>query len=48
VHAAIVLHFGTVENLKDKDAIGVLVGTTLTRGTAKKNRQQIQRRDGPA
>jgi zinc protease len=42
VHAAITLHFGTVENLKDKDAIGVLVGTTLMRGTAKKNRQQIQ------
>ncbi len=42
VHAAIVLHFGTVENLKGKDVIGALAGNTLMRGTAKKNRQQIQ------
>jgi len=42
VHAAIVLHFGTVDNLKGKDVIGVLAGSTLVRGTAKKNRQQIQ------
>lgn len=42
VHAVIELHFGTVENLKNKDAIGSLVADTLVRGTSQMNRQQIQ------
>ncbi len=42
VHAVIALHFGTVENLKNKDAVGSLVASTLMRGTVAMNRQQIQ------
>jgi zinc protease len=42
VHAVIALHFGTVDNLKGKDVIASLAGSSLMRGTAKKNRQQIQ------
>lgn len=42
VHAVVALHFGTVEALKDKDVVGSLVASTLIRGTATMNRQQIQ------
>jgi zinc protease len=42
VHAVISLHFGTVDSLKGKDVIASLAGSSLMRGTAKKNRQQIQ------
>jgi zinc protease len=42
VHAVIALHFGTVDNLKGKDVIASLAGSSLMRGTVKKNRQQIQ------
>jgi zinc protease len=42
VHATIALHFGDVENLKGKDVLGSLVASTLIKGTANKNRQQIQ------
>ncbi len=42
VHAAILLHFGDVENLRNKDVPAMLAAETLIRGTAKKNRQQIQ------
>ena len=42
VHAVVSLHFGTVEALKDKDIVGSLTASALMRGTATKNRQQIQ------
>ena len=42
MHAVISLHFGDLESLKGKDAIAELAGGTLIRGTAHKNRQQIQ------
>jgi zinc protease len=42
VHASISLHFGDVENLKNKDVDGVLAAETLIKGTDTKNRQQIQ------
>ena len=42
VHAAIRLHFGTVESLKGKETVARLAGATLIRGTSGKNRQQIQ------
>jgi zinc protease len=42
VHAAITLHFGDVENLKNKDVAGSLAASTLIKGTDKMNRQQIQ------
>ncbi len=42
VHARIDLHFGTIASLKNKDVIGSLTASTLIRGTADKNRQQIQ------
>ncbi len=42
VQAVIRLHFGDVENLKDKDVPASLAASTLMRGTAQKNRQQIQ------
>jgi zinc protease len=42
VHASIALHFGDVENLKNKDVDGLLVANTLIKGTEKKSRQQIQ------
>ena len=42
VHAAVTLHFGDVENLKNKDVFGSLAAATLIKGTAKMNRQQIQ------
>ncbi len=42
VHAVIALHFGTVENLKNKDVIGSLTASTLIRGTKTMDRQQIQ------
>jgi zinc protease len=42
VQAVISLHFGDLENLKGKEGAAALVGQTLIKGTAKKNRQQIQ------
>jgi zinc protease len=42
VHAVINLHFGDVESLAGKSATAGLAGATLIRGTAHKNRQQIQ------
>ena len=42
VHAVVRLHFGDVENLKNQDIPAVLAGRLLMRGTASKNRQQIQ------
>jgi zinc protease len=42
VHAVIALHFGDLENLAGKDTVAALAGSTLIRGTASKNRQQIQ------
>ena len=42
VHAVITLHFGDLENLAGKDVVAALAGETLIRGTAHKNRQQIQ------
>ncbi|MDQ1471294.1 MAG: zinc protease [Bryobacterales bacterium] len=42
VNAVISLHFGDVEGLKNKKIVGGLAGQSLIRGTAKKNRQQIQ------
>jgi len=42
VYAVINLHFGTVESLKNKDILGSLTASALMRGTANKNRQQIQ------
>ncbi|MBV9081324.1 MAG: insulinase family protein [Acidobacteriaceae bacterium] len=41
VHATFRLHFGDVENLKDKDTIASLTGSMLMRGTTKHTRQQI-------
>ena len=42
VHAVITLHFGDLESLAGKDTAAALAGDTLIRGTARKNRQQIQ------
>jgi zinc protease len=42
VHAVITLHFGDLESLAGKDIVAGLAGDTLIRGTANKNRQQIQ------
>jgi zinc protease len=42
VNATIRLHFGDVENLQGKSEVAGLAGSTLMRGTTKKNRQQIQ------
>jgi zinc protease len=42
VQAVIRLHFGDLDSLRDKDTVASLAGATLIRGTAKKNRQQIQ------
>ena len=42
VHAVMNLHFGNIETLKGLASVGSLTGSTLMRGTAKKNRQQIQ------
>ena len=42
VHAQISLHFGTLATLKNKDVLGSLTASALMRGTANKNRQQIQ------
>ncbi len=47
VQAVIRLHFGDLDNLKDKDTLASLAGAALIRGTAKKNRQQIQDEDRP-
>jgi zinc protease len=42
VHAVIALRFGDLESLAGKDTAASLAGATLIRGTASKNRQQIQ------
>jgi zinc protease len=42
VSATIRLHFGTLDRLNGQDAVAALALQTLIRGTAKKNRQQIQ------
>jgi zinc protease len=42
VHAVITLHFGDLESLAGKSDTAALAGATLIRGTAHKNRQQIQ------
>ena len=42
VHAVISLHFGDLQSLQGKDVAASLAGATLIRGTANKNRQQIQ------
>ncbi len=42
VHAVLRLHFGTLEALKGQATPASLAGSVLMRGTAKKNRQQIQ------
>jgi zinc protease len=42
VHAVINLHFGDLESLAGKSDTAALAGSTLIRGTAHKNRQQIQ------
>ncbi len=42
VHAVVGLHFGDLESLKGQDIAASLAGSTLIRGTAQKNRQQIQ------
>jgi zinc protease len=42
VHAVISLHFGDLESLAGKNTAAELAGSTLIRGTAHKNRQQIQ------
>lgn len=42
VHVALRLHFGDVDGLMNKDVVASLAGSTLIRGTATKNRQQIQ------
>jgi zinc protease len=42
VHAVISLHFGDLDNLAGKSTAVELAGATLIRGTANKNRQQIQ------
>ncbi|MGA2131095.1 MAG: pitrilysin family protein [Bryobacteraceae bacterium] len=42
VRATISLHFGDLESLKDRSTVAELAGGTLIRGTAHKNRQQIQ------
>jgi zinc protease len=42
VHAAIALHFGDLESLRNKDVAASLAGSTLMKGTQSKDRQQIQ------
>jgi zinc protease len=42
VHAVISLHFGDLDSLTGKSTTAELAGATLIRGTAHKNRQQIQ------
>ena len=42
VQATIRIHFGDVDGLKGKQAAASLAGATLMRGTAKRDRQQIQ------
>jgi zinc protease len=42
VHAVIALHFGDADSLLNRRAAAGLAGATLIRGTANKNRQQIQ------
>jgi len=42
VRVALHLHFGDVDSLRNKDVVASLAGATLIRGTATKNRQQIQ------
>jgi zinc protease len=42
VHAVISLHFGDLDSLAGKSTTAELAGATLIRGTAHKNRQQIQ------
>ncbi|HLY17471.1 MAG TPA: pitrilysin family protein [Bryobacteraceae bacterium] len=42
VHAVITLRFGDLDSLAGKDVAADLAGSTLIRGTAHKNRQQIQ------
>jgi zinc protease len=42
VQAVIQLHFGDLDSLKGKGTVAALAGSTLIRGTANKNRQQIQ------
>jgi len=42
VRVALRLHFGDVDSLMNKDVVASLAGSTLIRGTATKNRQQIQ------
>jgi len=42
VQAVIRLHFGDADALKDKQTVAALAGATLIRGTARKDRQQIQ------
>jgi len=42
VHAVIMLRFGDLESLAGKDVAASLAGDALIRGTAHKNRQQIQ------
>jgi zinc protease len=42
VNAVISLHFGDLDGLKNKKMVAQLAGQSLIRGTAKKNRQQIQ------
>ncbi len=42
VHAVITLHYGDLDALAGKDTVAGLAGATLIRGTANKNRQQIQ------
>ncbi len=41
VNATLRLHFGDEQNLKSKDAIAMLTGSMLMRGTSKHTRQQI-------
>jgi zinc protease len=41
VQVEVRLHFGDIENLKDKETVAGLAGSTLMRGTLKKNRQQL-------
>jgi zinc protease len=42
VHATIRLRFGDVDSLKGKDTLASMAGEALIRGTAHKNRQQVQ------
>jgi zinc protease len=42
VRAVVTLHFGDLQNLAGKDTVAELAGATLIRGSAHRNRQQIQ------